>query len=210
MGTRHRIPLLAAVALAGGVSFPDPAGDVRGGPGPDLVSVSVAATTARVTFRFRFTTAPPLGRGDVLLLGIDVPPRSLKRGSNGWTGLDFYAGLHANDRSGMLVRAVPGARGKVLARPGVVVAGRTLAFSVTRAALGNPSSIDLVVAAGREADGGGSDEVPDRGTLHFECHFIDVKKRTVAATTAGNVDVARIDGRWLITNFVGSTTELKN
>ena len=50
----------------------------------------------------------------------------------------------------------------------------------------------------------------DRGTLHFECHFIDVKKRTVAAATAGNVDVARIDGRWLITNFVGSTTELKN
>ena len=49
----------------------------------------------------------------------------------------------------------------------------------------------------------------DRGTLHFECHFIDVKKRTVAAATAGNVDVARIDGRWLITNFVGSTTELK-
>ena len=50
----------------------------------------------------------------------------------------------------------------------------------------------------------------DRGTLHFECHFIDVDKRTVAAATAGNVDVARIDGRWLITNFVGSTTELKN
>lgn len=50
----------------------------------------------------------------------------------------------------------------------------------------------------------------DRGTLHFECHFIDVDKRTVAAATAGNVDVARINGRWLITNFVGSTTELKN
>ena len=49
----------------------------------------------------------------------------------------------------------------------------------------------------------------DRGTLHFECHFIDVQSGKVAATTAGNLDVARIDGRWLITNFVGSTAVLK-
>ena len=49
----------------------------------------------------------------------------------------------------------------------------------------------------------------DRGTLHFECHFIDVDTGKVAAVTAGNLDVARIDGLWLITNFVGSTSELK-
>ena len=49
----------------------------------------------------------------------------------------------------------------------------------------------------------------DRGTLHFECHFIDVRTAKVAAVTAGNLDVARIGGRWLITNFVGSTSELK-
>ena len=48
----------------------------------------------------------------------------------------------------------------------------------------------------------------DRGTLHFECHFIDVGTSKVAAVTAGNLDVARIDGRWRITNFVGSTAEL--
>jgi ketosteroid isomerase-like protein len=48
----------------------------------------------------------------------------------------------------------------------------------------------------------------DRGTLHFECHFINVDSGKVAAVTAGNLDVARIDGRWLITNFVGSTSEL--
>ncbi len=48
----------------------------------------------------------------------------------------------------------------------------------------------------------------DRGTLHFECHFIDVDTGKVAAVTAGNLDVARIDGRWMITNFVGSTSEL--
>jgi len=49
----------------------------------------------------------------------------------------------------------------------------------------------------------------DRGTLHFECHFIDVDTRKVAATTAGNLDVAKVDGQWLITNFVDSTAELK-
>src|SRR5262245_39720069 len=48
----------------------------------------------------------------------------------------------------------------------------------------------------------------DRGTLHFECHFIDVKTRDVAAITAGEFDVAKIGGRWLITKMVGSTTEL--
>jgi hypothetical protein len=49
----------------------------------------------------------------------------------------------------------------------------------------------------------------DRGTLHFECHFVDVKTGKVAATTAGNADVAKVDGQWVITNFVGSTTALK-
>jgi len=48
----------------------------------------------------------------------------------------------------------------------------------------------------------------DRGTLHFECHFIDVNTKKVAAVTAGDFDVARIDGRWLITKMVGSTAEL--
>ncbi len=48
----------------------------------------------------------------------------------------------------------------------------------------------------------------DRGTLHFECHFIDAKTEVVDAVTAGDADVARIDGKWLITNFVGGTTEL--
>jgi ketosteroid isomerase-like protein len=48
----------------------------------------------------------------------------------------------------------------------------------------------------------------DRGTLHFECHFIDIDTEEVAAVTAGDFDVARIDGHWLITKMVGSTAEL--
>jgi hypothetical protein len=49
----------------------------------------------------------------------------------------------------------------------------------------------------------------DRGTLRFECHFVDLVTRAVAAVTGGSSDVARIGDRWLITNFVGSTAELK-
>ena len=48
----------------------------------------------------------------------------------------------------------------------------------------------------------------DRGTLHFECHFVDSETKEVVAVTAGDADVARIEGKWLITNFVGGTTEL--
>jgi ketosteroid isomerase-like protein len=49
----------------------------------------------------------------------------------------------------------------------------------------------------------------DQGTLHFECHFIDFKTGKVAAVTAADQDVARIGGRWLVTNMVGGTAELK-
>jgi len=48
----------------------------------------------------------------------------------------------------------------------------------------------------------------DRGTLHFECHFIDAETKEVVSTTAADFDVARIDGEWLITNMVGGTTVL--
>ncbi len=49
----------------------------------------------------------------------------------------------------------------------------------------------------------------DRGTLHFECHFVDAKTGEVVSVTAGDFDVARIDGKWLITNFVAATTALE-
>lgn len=49
----------------------------------------------------------------------------------------------------------------------------------------------------------------DRGTLHFECHFVDPGTGEVVSTTAADMDVARIDGTWLITNMVGGTTVLE-
>ena len=49
----------------------------------------------------------------------------------------------------------------------------------------------------------------DRGTLHFECHYVDAATGEVVAATAGDFDVARISGNWLITNMVGATTALE-
>ena len=49
----------------------------------------------------------------------------------------------------------------------------------------------------------------DRSTLHFECHFIDAGTKEVVSTTAADFDVARIDGKWLITNMVSATAVLE-
>jgi hypothetical protein len=168
-----------ATALAA-TAFPDPVGDVKGGAGPDLTSIVVSHTAATVTFRFRFACAPPLGLNtregwvDMLLVGIDVPPRSLKRGAHGWSGLDYYAGLHGREKTAMVVKPSPTTPSQpswVLARPKVTVSGRTLSFSIRRNALRNPVWIEFVVAAGREtsdqATGGGGDEAPSRGSFHY-------------------------------------------
>ena len=49
----------------------------------------------------------------------------------------------------------------------------------------------------------------DRGTLHFECHYVDIETGEVVSTTTADFDVARIDGKWLITNMIGGTTVLE-
>ena len=49
----------------------------------------------------------------------------------------------------------------------------------------------------------------DRGHAPLRVPLRRHPQPEVAAVTAANQDVARIDNRWLITNFVGSTSELK-
>ena len=48
----------------------------------------------------------------------------------------------------------------------------------------------------------------DKGTLFFECHIIDAKTGKAAAVSGADMLVAKIDGRWLVTSFVGSTATL--
>jgi predicted dehydrogenase len=47
----------------------------------------------------------------------------------------------------------------------------------------------------------------DKGTLYFECHYIDVATRTVKAVVGSDQKVERIGGKWLITESVGATPE---
>lgn len=48
----------------------------------------------------------------------------------------------------------------------------------------------------------------DRGTLYFECVYVDPKTSDVVSTTAADIDVARINGRWLVTNVAGASATL--
>jgi ketosteroid isomerase-like protein len=48
----------------------------------------------------------------------------------------------------------------------------------------------------------------DKGTLYFQCHFIDPKTKKVMAVVGVDHDVQKIDGKWLIVNSVAGTTPL--
>lgn len=45
----------------------------------------------------------------------------------------------------------------------------------------------------------------DKGTLYFECHYVDAETGEVVGVTAADQQVARINGAWLITNNVGAS-----
>ena len=48
----------------------------------------------------------------------------------------------------------------------------------------------------------------DRGTLYFECHYVDGETGKVVAYTGADQQVAKINGRWLITSNVGASATL--
>ena len=49
----------------------------------------------------------------------------------------------------------------------------------------------------------------DKGTLYFECHYVDVKTGMLVKVVGADQDVQRIGGKWLITNSVASSPTLK-
>ena len=48
----------------------------------------------------------------------------------------------------------------------------------------------------------------DKGTLYFECHYIDPKTQKVVAYVGVDHDVQKINGKWLIVNSVASKPKL--
>jgi ketosteroid isomerase-like protein len=49
----------------------------------------------------------------------------------------------------------------------------------------------------------------DKGTLYFECDYIDVETQKVVSVVGADNTVERINGKWLITNVVGATPVLE-
>jgi hypothetical protein len=48
----------------------------------------------------------------------------------------------------------------------------------------------------------------DKGTLYFECHYVDVKTSKVVSVVSADQDVQRINGKWLITRSAAATATL--
>jgi ketosteroid isomerase-like protein len=48
----------------------------------------------------------------------------------------------------------------------------------------------------------------DKGTLYFECHYVDVKTQKVVNVVSADQNVEKIDGKWLITNLAAATPVL--
>ena len=49
----------------------------------------------------------------------------------------------------------------------------------------------------------------NRGTLYFECHYVDVDTGKVAAAVGADQDVRKINGRWKITKSIAASATLK-
>jgi uncharacterized protein (TIGR02246 family) len=49
----------------------------------------------------------------------------------------------------------------------------------------------------------------NKGTLYFECHYIDIHTSKVVSTVGADQDVRKIKGKWLITNLTSSSVTLQ-
>jgi ketosteroid isomerase-like protein len=48
----------------------------------------------------------------------------------------------------------------------------------------------------------------DKGTIYFECHYVDTKTEKVVAAVGADQNVQKINGKWLITSAAGATPKL--
>jgi hypothetical protein len=48
----------------------------------------------------------------------------------------------------------------------------------------------------------------DKGTLYFQCDYIDVATKQVKVVVSADQNVARVNGKWLITSAISATPDL--
>ena len=160
----------AALAVPATVSdssvwYRDGAGDVLGGPGPDIRFVRGTDRAGRISFRVVFAKAPPLavskkqGFTDMLIVAIWTSRKAVADRPQYWLGVhgaDLRRVSLVNARTRRSVRLGP-----------ALVRDKTVTLSVDARRIGDPRVMRFSVAAGRERNegaGGGGDLAPDRGT----------------------------------------------
>lgn len=173
MSARWLCPILLLGALVvvpvavsdSSVWYRDAAGDVNGGPGPDIRFVRGTDQAGRISFRVAFGKAPPLavstkqGFTDMLIVTIWTTEKTGAKQPHYWLGVHGADMAHVS-----LVNALT--RRSVRVQP-AVVSGKTVILSLDARRIGDPRVLRFSVAAGREmneGEGGGDDLAPDKGT----------------------------------------------
>lgn len=176
---RTLVALLAASLVLPAASlaadrFTDPRGDA--GEGPDITAVTLSHTDTELAIAVEFASVPPLAWDqaerytDMLLIGIHTDDDLTRR------DVEFFTGVHAVDMSrAPVVRGGAPAEGAGSTQVGtaeVAVDGATVTLRIERRLLGDPESVAIDVAAGREgaeegAAGGGADSAPAAGPHRY-------------------------------------------
>jgi hypothetical protein len=146
------------------VWYRDAAGDVTGGPGPDIRFVRGTDRAGRISFRVAFAKAPPLavsakqGFTDMVIVTVWTTGKTGPREPHYWLG------VHGADLKRVsLVNALT--KSSVRLGP-AVVSRKTVILTFDASRIGDPRAIRFSVAAGREMNegaGGGGDLAPDNG-----------------------------------------------
>ena len=173
-------PLLADPTL---VRYEDGVGDVEGGPGPDIVAVTVSQPDiASVSIGVEFASEPPISYSteddpywtDMLSVLIGTGAGGVAIGPGGGLQLDFGVGLHGATLPRHLDEGVDllGGGDRLERAVQVTVDGPTLTLTFPRESLGDPERMMFIVFAEREIGnaeaGGGQDVHPDNdGTEPF-------------------------------------------
>lgn len=166
-------PPVAAPTL---VRYEDGVGDVEGGPGPDIVAVTVSQPdTASVSIGVEFASEPPISYSteddpywtDMLSILIGTGAGGVASGPGGGLQLDFGVGLHGATLASHLDEGVDlhGGGDMLEGAVQVTVDGPTLTLTFPRESLGDPERMMFIVVAEREIgnaeEGGGQDVYPE-------------------------------------------------
>jgi hypothetical protein len=180
MNTKRALATTLALALAGASAtaaderYEDPAGDVPGDVGPDIVAVTISEPwESLISFEVEFATDPPIGYDpetettDALAIGLSSRPDAAM-----FDEFEYLLMVHGATLSG---EAETGSALADASAPGnvevywrvvdVEVDGATVTLTFDRKLVGDPDTLAFFVAASSEGPTDVYDVVPDEAEL---------------------------------------------